>query len=98
MSGALFSDVPRNKRRDAVACWLCNFILVHLASEWYERMIQGCIRLGLRSAVSGSDEAAWGLFVLADQLREASRHGALLDWEVIDATLDDLDELKVARV
>lgn len=39
-----------------VAWWLCNWILRHVATDWYERVINGTIRYGLAAAKRDEDE------------------------------------------
>lgn len=41
--------------RDRLACWICNFVLRHLATKWYREMIGGAIGYGLKAAAKDTD-------------------------------------------
>lgn len=36
--------------RDRFVCAVCNWLLLHVASEWYRKMVGGALRLGLQTA------------------------------------------------
>jgi hypothetical protein len=48
--GTLPAELRTNRFRDRFVCVVCNFLLRHVASEWYRAMIDRSIRLGLRTA------------------------------------------------
>lgn len=43
--------ITKSKLRDKIAWTLCNWILNHIATEWYRKRIDGAIRYGLMAAV-----------------------------------------------
>jgi hypothetical protein len=60
------------KFRDKIACSLCNFILNHVASEWYRERMEEVIAKGLNDeAVSMSRSGAKVVYVTPAQVKAA---------------------------